>query len=157
MDTTTVGTMGRPRADSDTRMRQLSTNENQHYQNSGYVVVRRFFDQSMADRMIDHYMTMRAAGPMPGDSGGTDDDPDDPNHRFPRMINMHRWDRFTADLAHRPDLTAIVSRWVGVESDDALLQTTRRARTDVASGPAAHHDRFTPRCVDCPGSIRLGG
>ena len=37
-------------------------------------------------------MQMRSEGSKPGDFGGTPDDPDDPTHQYPRLINMHNWD-----------------------------------------------------------------
>lgn len=116
-------------------MRQALEQETREYDESGFVVVPRLFDQPL----IDHFMTMRAEGPKPGDTGGTDDDPDDPNHIYPRMINMHGWDRMTDELAQRADLTGIVSHLIGDEA--VLRQTMLYFKPPGGRGQALHQDQ----------------
>ena len=59
---------------------RLTEQQINQYNAFGFVVIRGVFE-SLAVGMIEHYMKMRAEGPKPGDTGGTMDDPDDPNQQ----------------------------------------------------------------------------
>lgn len=120
-------------------MTSLSEDLVRRYDENGYLVVSALLPRSLVTRMIEHYMTMRAEGPKPGDSGGTSDQPDDPNHRYPRMIDMHRWDELTVELAHRPETIAIASQLL---RDEAVLhQTMVYFKPPGARGQALHQDQ----------------
>lgn len=119
-------------------MEPLSTAQLTHFNERGYLVVAALVSPSLVTRMIDHYMAMRAEGPKPGDSGGTSDHPDDPNHRFPRMIDMHQWDEFSGDRARDAAIVAPVSQLL---RDDAVLnQTMVYFKPPGARGQAMHQD-----------------
>ena len=60
-------------------MRSTEQQVNQ-YNTFGFMVVHGLFEPQ-ANSMVDHYMKMRFEGPKPGDTGGTMDDPDDPNQQ----------------------------------------------------------------------------
>lgn len=120
-------------------MTALNETQVRHYDERGYLVVAALLAPSLVTRMIDHYMAMRAEGPKPGDSGGTSDRPDDPNHQFPRMIDMHRWDAFTEEVAHRPEILATASTLL---RDEAVLnQTMVYFKPPGARGQAMHQDQ----------------
>ena len=116
----------------------LSPEQIAHYRENGWVVVPGFF-AAEARQMIDHYMQRRAEGPKPGDSGGTTDRPDDPNHQVPRMINMHNWDEPTQEWATRPDLVAAVDQLLGDQA--VLIQTMLYFKPPGARGQALHQDQ----------------
>lgn len=108
------------------------------YRQQGFLVVPGVFSPAEAAGMIDHYMQVRAEGPKPGDSGGTQDQPDDPNHAYPRLINMHTWDQATDGWAQRADLLAAAG---ALFDDDALLrQTMLYFKPPGARGQGLHQD-----------------
>lgn len=108
------------------------------YDARGYAVVPGLFAADEAVGMIEHYMAMRAEGAKPGDSGGTADRPDDPNHRYPRMINMHNWDGLTEQWATRTDIWCIVGALL--EDEPVLRQTMLYFKPPGARGQALHQD-----------------
>ncbi|MCC7262853.1 MAG: phytanoyl-CoA dioxygenase family protein [Candidatus Latescibacteria bacterium] len=116
----------------------LSPQQVRHYREQGYVVVPGFFTDS-AEQMLAHYMQRRAEGPKPGDTGGTTDHPEDPNHKYPRMINMHDWDEPTTEWATRPDLMDAVSQLL--EDQAVLIQTMLYFKPPGARGQALHQDQ----------------
>src|ERR1700742_5208151 len=61
----------------------------------GYAVARGVFSKDEASSLIEHFMTLRAAGSYEGDFAGRGTKTDDPLFKFPRMLNMHRWDATT--------------------------------------------------------------
>ena len=99
----------------------LTEQQKSQYRESGFVIVPRLFDAETAKQMIEHYMSMRAEGPKPGDYAGTLDEPDDPTHQYPRMINMHNWDDLTEEWAIQPELFAIVRQLI---NDSPVLRQT---------------------------------
>ena len=108
------------------------------YRDQGYLVVPEVFAPDQAEAMIGHYMELRAQGPHPGDSGGTDDRPDDPNHTYPRMINMHDWDPASATWATRPDLLAAVEQLI--DDEPVLRQTMLYFKPPGGRGQGLHQD-----------------
>ena len=64
----------------------------ERYQQQGYVVVPGLFTAEEVAVYRQHYMDMRASGPLPGDFPGVNAQNSDPLKKFPRMIHMHRWD-----------------------------------------------------------------
>jgi len=109
------------------------------YDDHGYVVVPGILSQTQTAEMIDHYMAMRASGPKPGDSGGTTDHPGDPNHAYPRMIDMHRWDPLTREVAHRQEILTVVAQLL--RDAPVLNQTMVYFKPPGARGQAMHQDQ----------------
>ena len=116
----------------------LTTQQRDHYRSQGFVVVPHLFRPATVDLMREHYMKRRAEGPKPGDTGGTTDYADDPNHRFPRMINMHNWDEPTQAWATDTDLLRITEQLI--EDTPVLLQTMLYFKPPGARGQALHQD-----------------
>lgn len=117
---------------------QLTDSQVQQFQRDGYLVVPGAYSQTDVATMIEHYMHVRAQGPKPGDTGGTQDQPDDPNHKYPRMINMHDWDEPSDAWARRPDLLAAAT---ALMQDDALLrQTMLYFKPPGGRGQGLHQD-----------------
>lgn len=111
----------------------------EQYDRQGYAVVRGLFDAQTVSVMIKHYMDLRAEGPKPGDTGGTADRPDDPNHRYPRMINMHDWDEPSHQWAVRPDIWQTVNTLFADEP--VLRQTMLYFKPPGARGQGLHQDQ----------------
>jgi phytanoyl-CoA hydroxylase len=110
-----------------------------HYDVHGYVVVPGLFDSSQMPQMIQHYMALRATGPKPGDTGGTADKPDDPNHLYPRMINMHDWDEQSRVWATQRNIWRMVAALL--DDEPVLRQTMLYFKPPGARGQALHQDQ----------------
>ena len=108
------------------------------YRDKGYLLVPGLFSAGTARQMIDHYMALRAEGPKPGDSGGTTDQPDDPNHKYPRMINMHEWDEETARWASDATLLSVMQQLF--DDKPVLCQTMLYFKPPGGRGQALHQD-----------------
>ncbi|NKB67415.1 MAG: hypothetical protein GKR89_10170 [Candidatus Latescibacteria bacterium] len=118
---------------------ELATEQIAQYREEGYTVVKGLFDREAIPGMIDHYMAMRAEGAKPGDTGGTDDRPDDPNHQYPRMINMHNWDPASSKWAQRADILAMVRSLI--RDEPVLQQTMLYFKPPGGRGQALHQDQ----------------
>ena len=100
---------------------RLTNQQKNQYQESGFVIVSGLFDPGTAKQMIAHYMTLRAEGSKPGDFGGTADKPDDPTHKYPRMINMHDWDELSKGWAMQVELLSVAEQLI---NDKPVLRQT---------------------------------
>ncbi|MCZ6680458.1 MAG: phytanoyl-CoA dioxygenase family protein [Candidatus Poribacteria bacterium] len=116
----------------------LTNEQIRQYKETGFVVVPGLFDSATVQQMIEHYMKRRAEGPKPGDTGGTTDHPEDPNHKYPRMINMHNWDELTKRWATAAGLLEVVEALIGDKS--VLLQTMLYFKPPGARGQGLHQD-----------------
>ena len=117
---------------------QLTAAQVRQFREEGFLIVHSVFDPAQAPAMITHYMALRSEGPKPGDSGGTGDQPDDPNHQFPRMINMHEWDAASDDWARRPDLLAATAALI--DDTPVLRQTMLYFKPPGGRGQGLHQD-----------------
>ena len=116
----------------------LTPQQRKHYKEQGFVVIPHLFDTARTTLMLEHYMKRRAEGPKPGDTGGTTDHADDPNHQFPRMINMHNWDELTQEWASDTNLLAVTEQLM--DDTPVLLQTMIYFKPPGARGQALHQD-----------------
>ena len=116
----------------------LTPQQQAHYKEQGFVVIPHLFDTATVKLMRDHYMKRRAEGPKPGDTGGTSDHADDPNHQFPRMINMHNWDTLTQEWASDTNLLSVTEQLI--DDTPVLLQTMLYFKPPGARGQALHQD-----------------
>ena len=118
---------------------RLTNQQKNQYQESGFVVVSGLFDPGTAKQMIDHYMTLRAEGSKPGDFGGTADQPDDPTHKYPRMINMHEWDELSKGWAMQAELLSVAEQLIN--DKPVLRQTMIYFKPPGGRGQALHQDQ----------------
>ncbi|MDE0688187.1 MAG: phytanoyl-CoA dioxygenase family protein [Candidatus Poribacteria bacterium] len=116
----------------------LTAQQRDHYKEQGFVVIPHLFDTATVTLMREHYMKRRAEGPKPGDTGGTTDHADDPNHQFPRMINMHNWDELTEEWAADTNLLTVTEKLI--DDTPVLLQTMLYFKPPGARGQALHQD-----------------
>ncbi len=110
------------------------------YQRDGYVVAHGLFSRAEAEKFIDHYMRLRAAGTYPGDFAGVDLQSQDPLKRYPRMIHMHRWDELSLRWLLDPRLRASLRALLG--SDPYAVQTMLYFKPPGARGQALHQDQY---------------
>ena len=119
-------------------MQLLTEPQCSQYRDVGYIVVPRLFEPDVTRQMIDHYMAARGRGPLPGDYGGTSDRPEDPTHRYPRMINMHDWDPPSEQWATAAKLQSIVRQLIADEP--VLRQTMIYFKPPRGRGQGLHQD-----------------
>lgn len=117
---------------------RLSNAQIHQYEESGFLVVPGLFDTATAQQMIEHYMARRAEGPKAGDSGGTTDHLEDPNHQYPRMINMHNWDALTEEWAMQETMLEFVEQLI--DDKPVLRQTMLYFKPPGGRGQALHQD-----------------
>jgi phytanoyl-CoA hydroxylase len=118
---------------------QLTEHQIHQYKEHGFVVVPGVFDAKTAQQMTDHYMKVRAEGPKPGDFGGTADQPDDPTHQYPRMINMHNWDELSDQWAMQANLLQIAEQLI--DDTPVLRQTMIYFKPPGGRGQGLHQDQ----------------
>lgn len=108
------------------------------YHKQGYLIIPDFFDAKTVTHMRDHYMALRAEGEKPGDFGGTKDQPDDANHTYPRMIQMHKWDDLSEKWSSHPNIHNIVQQLMNDEP--VLKQTMLYFKPPQSRGQGLHQD-----------------
>ena len=108
------------------------------YDDRGYLIVSAFLDIQTVNAIRDHYMALRAQGSRPGDSGGTDDQPDDANHQYPRMIHMQKWDDKTAAWSAQPKILQAVEQLI--RDEPVLNQTMLYFKPPQSRGQGLHQD-----------------
>lgn len=111
------------------------------FRQNGYVVVEALFSPDEAAAFRDHFMALRADGWYPNDFDGfAEVGGDDPLKRYPRMIQMHRWDDVTRDWLLEPRLAGWLARLLG--SEPYAAQSMVYFKPPQARGQALHQDNF---------------
>jgi hypothetical protein len=118
----------------------LTPTHEQFYQNNGYVVIPGLFSPVEVARLLDHYMTLRQAGPHPHDDTGVDIGSDDPIKRYPRMIQPNRWDELSRRWMLDERLKLCLTRLLGNEPYAA--QTMVYFKPPGSRGQALHQDNY---------------
>jgi phytanoyl-CoA hydroxylase len=108
------------------------------FNENGYFVARGLLSTKEADDVCAHFMQRRAEGPKPGDMGGDKAAGGDPLNKYPRMINMHKWDDLTAKYEQDTRLRSVAEALVGDQVD--LNQTMLYFKPPQARGQAMHQD-----------------
>lgn len=109
------------------------------FDENGYYIERGLFSPTEVEEIRDHFMEMRKQGPKPGDYGGNPEKGDaDPLNKFPRFINMHKWDPKTDAWQKDPRLTSIASALI--EDDIELCQTMLYFKPPGSRGQGLHQD-----------------
>jgi phytanoyl-CoA hydroxylase len=112
----------------------------QFYDTNGYVVVPQVFTPEEVVFYRDHYMRMRAAGSHPGDDAGIDIGSNDPLKRFPRMLQMHRWDDISLQWMIDPRINTCLTGLL--EREPYAVQTMLYFKPAGARGQALHQDNY---------------
>jgi ectoine hydroxylase-related dioxygenase (phytanoyl-CoA dioxygenase family) len=85
-------------------------------------------------------MTLRRHGTYPGDLAGVDTTSNDPLKRYPRMIQMHRWDDVSLQWLLDERINACLTALLGREP--YAVQTMLYFKPPQARGQALHQDNF---------------
>lgn len=111
----------------------------QQFAHDGYAVVRGLFRRDEVDAMQAHYMRMNEEKRQKGDVSAVKD-ANDPLKRYPRMLQMHRWDdvsmQFLLDTRLRDVMTALLG------SEPYAVQTMIYYKPPTARGQALHQDQY---------------
>lgn len=112
----------------------------EQFRQNGYVVAPGLFSPGEAAWFRQHYMDLRAAGIYPGDFAAVDLQSRDPLKKYPRMINMHRWD----DLSRQFLLHQRLRQWLIalLGEEPFAVQTMLYFKPPGARGQALHQDQF---------------
>lgn len=109
-----------------------------HYNDQGYLIIPKVFDPKIVTTMRNHYMALREEGEKPGDYGGTKDQPNDANHHYPRMIQMHKWDKPSETWSSHPQILKAVEALI--QDEPVLNQTMFYFKPPQSRGQGLHQD-----------------
>jgi len=110
------------------------------YEKQGYAVACQLFTPDEVASLREHFMRLRAQGHHPGDLVGVDSTSEDPLKRYPRMIQMHRWDEVSLRWLLDERLNHLLSLLIGQEL--YAVQTMLYFKPPQARGQALHQDQF---------------
>ncbi|MCS6860607.1 MAG: phytanoyl-CoA dioxygenase family protein [Abditibacteriales bacterium] len=105
------------------------------YRRDGYVVARGLFAADEVERLKEHYMALRRKV-----TDGVDPNSSDPLRRYPRMLQMHRWDETSLRWMIDPRLNACLTDLLG--SEPFAVQTMIYFKPPGARGQALHQDQY---------------
>jgi len=120
-----------------------STFQEQHkkqFDEAGFVVVRGLFTPEEVAFYREHYMQMRENGNVPGDTHIANPGVSDPLLRYPRMLQMHRWDDVSLKWLLDPRISAVLTGLLGREP--YAVQTMIYFKPPKARGQALHQDNY---------------
>lgn len=118
----------------------INTSLVKQFQENGYAVAPGVFSPEEAAHYRDHYMTLREAGTYPGDFAAAEPHSSDPLKKYPRMINMHRWDQISLDFLLHDRVRQWLAAFLGREP--YAVQTMLYFKPPGARGQALHQDQF---------------
>ncbi|MBC8160199.1 MAG: phytanoyl-CoA dioxygenase family protein [Roseiflexaceae bacterium] len=119
----------------------IAAQQQAFYDQNGYVVASGLFTPAETARFREHFTTLRENGQIyPGDDAGIDSTSTDPLRRYPRMIQMHRWDAIGLEFLLDQRIGAWLTGLVGVEP--LAVQTMLYFKPAGARGQALHQDNY---------------
>lgn len=113
------------------------------FDTDGYVVVRGLFTGEEAEFLKTYYTAMREAGDVPGDPfryPKPDDIVLDPLQRYPRIMQMHRWDDVSLRWLIDARIDQVLTGLLG--SSPFAVQTMIYFKPPKARGQALHQDNY---------------
>ncbi|MFM2310100.1 MAG: hypothetical protein RLY87_2222 [Chloroflexota bacterium] len=110
----------------------------QQFATEGYTVARGMFSQQEVAGLIAHYMDLNEARREKGDTNGLGES--DPLRRYPRMLQMHRWDEATMQFLLDNRLRVAMTDILG--SEPYAVQTMIYFKPPTARGQALHQDQY---------------
>jgi len=118
----------------------LTSEMKAQFERDGYLIVAGLFTEEEAARYRDHYMRLNEERRVAGDTRFTGANPNDPLVRYPRMLQMHRWDetslRWLLDRRIRDVLTGLLG------AEPFAVQTMIYFKPPGARGQALHQDNY---------------
>ena len=110
------------------------------FRRDGYLILRNLFTAEEAANYRDHYMRLNEERRVAGDTRFAGANPNDPLVKYPRMLQMHRWDetslRWLLDRRIRDVLTGLLG------AEPFAVQTMIYFKPPGARGQALHQDNY---------------
>lgn len=110
------------------------------FQRDGYLIVRNLFTVEEAAGYRDHYMRLNAERRAAGDTRFAGANPNDPLVKYPRMLQMHRWDEISLKWLLEPRIQKVLTGLLGIEP--FAVQTMIYFKPPGARGQALHQDNY---------------
>ncbi|MDQ1301503.1 MAG: phytanoyl-CoA hydroxylase [Chloroflexota bacterium] len=110
------------------------------FQRDGYLIARGLFKTEEAASYRDHYMRLNDERRAPGDTRFTGANPNDPLVKYPRMLQMHRWDETSLNWLLDRRIGAALTDLLGAEP--FAVQTMIYFKPPGARGQALHQDNY---------------
>ncbi len=130
-----------PRAPPDATLGgMISDLDVQAFARDGHVVARGLFSPDEARALRDHVTDVRRAGAHPLDDAGIDPQAGDPLLRWPRLVQLHRWDATARRWLLSDRVAGSVGRLLGCEP--LAVQSMVYFKPPGARGQAMHQDQY---------------
>ena len=114
---------------------------NKHqFDQQGYTLVKGLFSPEETAYYRDYYMQMRERGNVPGDTHIANPGVSDPLLKYPRMLQMHRWDEVSRNWLLEPRINAALTTLLAREP--YAVQTMIYFKPPKARGQALHQDNY---------------
>ena len=110
----------------------------QQFATQGHAIAHGMFSTAEVSALTSHYMQLNDARRDQGDTNGLNDA--DPLKRYPRMLQMHRWDRLTMQFLLDDRLRVAMTDILG--SEPYAVQTMIYFKPPTARGQALHQDQY---------------
>lgn len=119
--------------------KQMTPQAKAEFLHNGYTVARGLFSVDEAARYRDYYTRLRETGTYPGDRN-LDRTSSDPLKRYPRMMQMHRWD----DVSLQWLIDPRINHWLTglLDAEPFAVQTMLYFKPAGARGQALHQDQY---------------
>lgn len=108
------------------------------FASEGYTVARGMFTPEEVAGLTAHYMELNDARREKGDTHGLGES--DPLRRYPRMLQMHRWDTTTMQFLLDQRIRVAMTDILGTEP--YAVQTMIYFKPPTARGQALHQDQY---------------
>jgi ectoine hydroxylase-related dioxygenase (phytanoyl-CoA dioxygenase family) len=118
----------------------LTADQKAQFDRDGYVIVRGLFSEEEAAAYREHYMRLHEERKIQGDTWFTGANPNDPLVKYPRMLQMHRWDQDSLDWMLEPRIRDALTGLLGREP--LAVQTMIYFKPAGARGQALHQDNY---------------
>ncbi len=121
-------------------MSNVSAADKLFFDQNGFVLISGVFSAEETAAYRDHYMRMREGGNVPGDTHIANPPTNDPLLRYPRMMQMHRWDDTSLKWMLHPRINACLTSLLAREP--FAVQTMVYFKPPGARGQALHQDNY---------------
>lgn len=118
----------------------FNAEQKRFFDQQGYIVARSLFSQEETERYRDHYMALRDHPNCRRDTRIKGATANDPLLVYPRLMQMHRWDRTTLEWLIEARINACLTALLGREP--LAVQTMHYFKPPHARGQALHQDNY---------------
>lgn len=124
------------------RLQTLSAEDVQHFDEQGYLVLRNFYRPDEVEKLVNTFMDIHAAGPVPGFfAPKTEQEANgDPLKMYPRIMHPHRFNDTAKSYLLDDRLELVLTDLLGEEP--LAAQTMLYFKPAGGRGQALHQDNF---------------